>query len=45
MEGVLDRTLKCVLHDQTLDKHFVTQYGITRHLKLCNGCCLSKSVT
>ena len=25
----------CVIHNQTLDEHYKTQYGITRHLKLC----------
>ena len=24
-----------VLHNQTLDEHYKTQYGIMRHLKLC----------
>ena len=34
----------CVLHNQTLDEHCITQYGINRHLKLWNGF-LSNSVT
>ena len=25
----------CVLHNQTLDEHCKTQYGINRHLQLC----------
>ena len=34
-----------VLHNQAIDEYYITQYGITTHLKLFNGCCLLKTVT
>ena len=41
---VLEDTEICMLHNQLLDEHYITQCEITRHLKLCSGCYLSRTV-